>query len=831
MRLTQKGGTWKNSEDEVLKAAVMKYGLNNWSRVASLLVRKTARQCKSRWYEWLDPSVKKTAWSKTEDEKLLHLVKLFPTQWKTIAEGVGRTAIQCTERYYELVDLANDRVPADDDPRKLRPGEIDPNPEAKPARADPRDLDEDEKEMLAEARARLANTRGKKAKRKAREKQLEEARRVAMLQKRRELKAAGISIGGFHVARKKGDIDYQNEIPFEHKPLKGFHAVGPEETPAIRNDAANMRLQQIEEHQARERQRRLRLQDRRTLKKLHEQNLPAALKKVAEQSNPFLYRKRSELALPEPIVSDAELGALAATIKKATAQAQGLEGQRSGLLKGVAGTAHLLPTANLPKGATPATALAAMTPMVNATATGVLRQEAIMQEARNALARQEMCTPLEGGESFKEEPVGTEKLKRKRAPMTPITTTSIMTGLAVPVKHGLTPAGTTDHGLDSRKRRRMRTGAAAQLTVNSILASLPEVENDLMTTAVRQLKVELDEIDEGEDFMEDERDKELHHRRKKEQFINTLADIHSRVKIFTDFYPRPLDLPDNPDAIMEILRSARRGLDRSRNSEDTFFERLSRRTCVSLERCKLITSQIDAQIAAYLVDDNDFFPPDDHLKLFSDPVTVDKSVSIARSFLGFNAQKHKNLSFSRLRSAGQLLDEEVSMLTSSLTKGSPAVGQKTILNADEMKMEIKKEDETTSPSSLFSSISASCLDVDNCKKVLLFVDDRYVSVEIDEVRTHPELAAAFIKHVKVETENQRRLAELQQVKFRKLRNKQEKLVAGYKAIQKDAFQKLDMLFERQAKLAQSSAVYNVDLDELLSMHRKPLPKAIEGAQV
>lgn len=50
----------------------------------------------------------------------------------------------------------------------------------------------EEKEMLSEARARLANTKGKKAKRKAREKQLEEARRLAALQKRRELKAAGI---------------------------------------------------------------------------------------------------------------------------------------------------------------------------------------------------------------------------------------------------------------------------------------------------------------------------------------------------------------------------------------------------------------------------------------------------------------------------------------------------------------------------------------------------------------------------------------------------------------------------------------------------------------
>jgi pre-mRNA-splicing factor CDC5/CEF1 len=39
-----KGGVWKNSEDEILKAAVMKYGLNQWARVSSLLPRKTAKQ-------------------------------------------------------------------------------------------------------------------------------------------------------------------------------------------------------------------------------------------------------------------------------------------------------------------------------------------------------------------------------------------------------------------------------------------------------------------------------------------------------------------------------------------------------------------------------------------------------------------------------------------------------------------------------------------------------------------------------------------------------------------------------------------------------------------
>ncbi|KAL0947231.1 hypothetical protein HGRIS_013348 [Hohenbuehelia grisea] len=243
VRIIIKGGVWKNTEDEVLKAAIAKYGKNQWARISSLLVRKTPKQCKARWYEWLDPSIKKTEWSKTEDEKLLHLAKLMPTQWRTIAPIVGRTATQCLERYQKLLDEAEakeneelgltgpdgDVGPSADDVRRLRPGEIDPDPETKPARPDPIDMDEDEKEMLSEARARLANTQGKKAKRKARERQLEEARRLAALQKRRELKAAGIMSGSMRSKSKKKGMDYNADIPFEKKAAAGFYDTSEEQ--------------------------------------------------------------------------------------------------------------------------------------------------------------------------------------------------------------------------------------------------------------------------------------------------------------------------------------------------------------------------------------------------------------------------------------------------------------------------------------------------------------------------------------------------------------------------------------------------------------------------
>ena len=81
----------------------------------------------------------------------------MPTQWRTIAPIVGRTATQCLERYQKLLDEAETKEneelglagpgdeagPSSDEIRKLRPGEIDPDPETKPARPDPIDMDED----------------------------------------------------------------------------------------------------------------------------------------------------------------------------------------------------------------------------------------------------------------------------------------------------------------------------------------------------------------------------------------------------------------------------------------------------------------------------------------------------------------------------------------------------------------------------------------------------------------------------------------------------------------------------------------------------------------
>ncbi|KAF7175379.1 hypothetical protein CNMCM7691_007970 [Aspergillus felis] len=318
-----KGGVWTNIEDEVLRAAVSKYGLNQWARVSSLLARKTPKQCKARWVEWLDPGIRKVEWSREEDEKLLHLAKLMPTQWRTIAPIVGRTATQCLERYQKLLDEAEARendelglggpsggeaaAPSADDVRRLRPGELDPDPESKPARPDTIDLDEDEKEMLSEARARLANTQGKKAKRKARERQLEESRRLAVLQKRRELKNAGINIKV--VTRKKGEMDYNADIPFEKPAAPGFYDTMEEDARNERQrEMFDPRKQQLANKrkgdQEEEADRKKRKNDKNGSSAFAAAARAGQMQKIreAEQSS-----KRRALVLPTPQVSESEM--------------------------------------------------------------------------------------------------------------------------------------------------------------------------------------------------------------------------------------------------------------------------------------------------------------------------------------------------------------------------------------------------------------------------------------------------------------------------------------------------------------------------------------------
>lgn len=380
MRYHVKGGIWKNTEDEVLKAAVMKYGLNQWSRISSLIVRKSAKQCKERWYEWLDPNIKKTEWTRDEEEKLLHLAKMFPCQWKTIGSIIGRTAYQSMMHYEKLLDKAQGKD-SESNPRNLRQGEIDPNPETKPARPDPIDMDEDEKEMLAEARARIANRRGKKAKRKEREKQLEEARRLAGLQKKRELKSAGIEVQLELPRKKKKEMDYNLDIPFERQMKLGSFDTAEEKR--LSNLGQNkfsgaVTLQYLENRNRDEEEEKFRKLDEKRMKHLKNKDPLTSIEVINKLNDPKNIVKKSALELPEPRVTDQDLESMA-NLSRNINESLIPQNKSTNVLVGNFSESHAIPTS-------------IRTP---------LPENSIMSEAKLAVGLREAQTPLIGGESSK----------------------------------------------------------------------------------------------------------------------------------------------------------------------------------------------------------------------------------------------------------------------------------------------------------------------------------------------------------------------------------------------------------------------------------------------
>lgn len=545
MRIMIKGGVWKNTEDEILKAAVMKYGKNQWARISSLLVRKSAKQCKARWYEWLDPSIKKTEWTREEDEKLLHLAKLMPTQWRTIAPIVGRTPSQCLERYEKLLDAAcakDENYEPGDDPRKLRPGEIDPNPESKPARPDPVDMDEDEKEMLSEARARLANTRGKKAKRKAREKQLEEARRLASLQKRRELKAAGID--NRHRKRKRKGIDYNAEIPFEKRPPPGFYDV-TDESSVIEQPKFPTTVEDLEGERRADKEARLRKQDIARNKIAQRQDAPSAILQANKMNDPETVRKRPKMNLPTPQIPDYELEHIAKF---------GLPALTDELAEGSGATRALLADY---------TQTPRQTPLRTPQRTPAGKQDAIMMEAENQARLRLSQTPLLGGENPDLHPSDfsgvTPKKKEIQTPNPMLTPGAGATpgAMGLTPRIGMTPGqgnsfGVTPKGTPIRDELHineemeiLESGKIVRRNLRAGLTGLPLPKNEYQIV----IQPIPEENEEQEEKMEEDMSDRIA-REKAEEDARQLALLKKRSKVLQRELPRP------PGGAVDLIRKS-----------------------------------------------------------------------------------------------------------------------------------------------------------------------------------------------------------------------------------------------------------------------------------
>ena len=96
---------WTAEEDDrlllIMQNPPIRYDKKiSWALVSINVMTRTAKQCRERWTNVIDPSINKSVWTTEDDVLLDSMVKTYGKQWKNIAFQMnGRNANDIKNRW------------------------------------------------------------------------------------------------------------------------------------------------------------------------------------------------------------------------------------------------------------------------------------------------------------------------------------------------------------------------------------------------------------------------------------------------------------------------------------------------------------------------------------------------------------------------------------------------------------------------------------------------------------------------------------------------------------------------------------------------------------
>ena len=96
-------------EDQKLLQFVAAHGPQNWGQLAQQMGNRTAKQCRERWNNQLNPSINKGPWTRQEDAIIAEKQRVLGNRWAEIAKFLpGRTDTLVKNRWNTSVKLRLD---------------------------------------------------------------------------------------------------------------------------------------------------------------------------------------------------------------------------------------------------------------------------------------------------------------------------------------------------------------------------------------------------------------------------------------------------------------------------------------------------------------------------------------------------------------------------------------------------------------------------------------------------------------------------------------------------------------------------------------------------